>query len=244
LQESIGEALDKHTEILRRAGIQRPDVLSGGFPCQDISQAGEGRGIDEGERSGLWREQLRSIDLLRPGIAVVENVSALLERDLGRVLGGLAEIGYDAEWDSLPAAAFGAPHIRDRVWILAYPGQKYGSYAWRNNPDGRRKNLLPEAEWREATEWNDDRELITLVPGVHPGSPADWWLRQSRVARSVNGLPRELVDARNGALGNAVVPDIAEWIGRRIVANAALTREREAEAVGTVPCGQADPVEF
>lgn len=194
------------------------DVISGGFPCQDISAAGEGAGIDFGERSGLWREQLRIIGEIRPKIASVENVSALLDGDLGRVLGDLAEIGYDAEWDSLPAAAFGAPHLRDRVWILAYPRQEYGRNARRNNNHGRCKNVLPEGNGGEQTEWCEDRELVALVPGVHQGSSADWWLSQSRVARSVNGLPRELVDARNGALGNAVVPQIAEWLGHRIKA--------------------------
>jgi len=142
----------------------------------------------------------------------------LLDRDIGRVLGDLAEIGYDAEWDSLPAAAFGAPTIRDRVWILAYPRQEHGSNAGRDNDYGRRKNVLPERTWGEEAERRDDRELVALVPGIHPRSAADWWLRQSVMARSINGVPRELVDAANGSFGDAILPQIAEWIGKRIIA--------------------------
>jgi DNA (cytosine-5)-methyltransferase 1 len=96
------------------------DVLCGGFPCQDISLAGKGGGL-EGERSGLWFEYVRIIRELRPRFVLVENVSALLTRGLDRVLGSLAEIGYDAEWDCIPASYVGAPHRRDRIWIVAYP---------------------------------------------------------------------------------------------------------------------------
>lgn len=111
-----------------RAGSVRPvDVLIGGFPCQDVSSAGLGRGIVEGTRSGLWFEYLRIIRELRPRFAVLENVKALLGRGMDTVLGGLAESGYDAEWDVLPAAAFGAPHLRERVVIVAYPqGDRFG----------------------------------------------------------------------------------------------------------------------
>jgi DNA (cytosine-5)-methyltransferase 1 len=95
------------------------DVICGGFPCQDISNAGKRAGI-EGERSGLWREYARLIGELRPKYVIVENVAALLGRGMGRVLGDLAEIGYDAEWQVISAADVGAPHLRERVWIVAY----------------------------------------------------------------------------------------------------------------------------
>jgi DNA-cytosine methyltransferase len=97
-----------------------PDVICGGFPCQDISIAGKGAGI-EGERSGLWKEYARIIGELRPRYVIVENVAALLGRGLGRVLGDLAALGYDAEWHCIPASAVGAPHRRDRLWLVAYP---------------------------------------------------------------------------------------------------------------------------
>ena len=95
------------------------DLICGGFPCQDISYAGKGAGLD-GSRSGLWYEFARVIGILRPRIVLVENVAALLTRGLDSVLGTLASLGYDAEWHCIPAAAVGAPHIRDRVFILAY----------------------------------------------------------------------------------------------------------------------------
>jgi site-specific DNA-cytosine methylase len=96
------------------------DVICGGFPCQDISNAGLRAGI-EGERSGLWKEYARIIGELRPRYIVVENVAALLGRGMGVVLGDLAEIGYDAEWEVVSAADVGAPHLRERIWIVAYP---------------------------------------------------------------------------------------------------------------------------
>jgi DNA (cytosine-5)-methyltransferase 1 len=114
-------------ERLRADGIV-PDVIAGGFPCQDISTAGSGAGI-EGKRSGLWSEFARLIGELRPRFVIVENVSALLNRGIDRVLGDLATIRYDAEWDCIPAAAVGAPHIRDRVWIVAYPQHPHADSA-------------------------------------------------------------------------------------------------------------------
>ncbi|MFR6355846.1 DNA cytosine methyltransferase [Akkermansia sp.] len=93
------------------------DVVSGGFPCQDISAAGKGAGID-GERSGLWREMRRIINEVRPKFAFLENSPLLVGRGLTRVLGDLAEIGYDAEWLVLGADDVGAPHVRKRIWIL------------------------------------------------------------------------------------------------------------------------------
>ena len=95
------------------------DVVSGGFPCQDISTAGKGAGIT-GERSGLWREMARIIGEVRPRFAFVENSPALTRRGLDVVLGDLAALGYDASWGVLGAVDAGAPHKRDRIWILAY----------------------------------------------------------------------------------------------------------------------------
>lgn len=106
--------------------VQRVDVIAGGFPCQDISWAGIGRGIDydlseqEGTRSGLWWEMWRVIRELRPRYVIAENVPALTHRGLDIVLGSLAQIGYDAEWQTISAASVGASHIRERVFIVAY----------------------------------------------------------------------------------------------------------------------------
>ena len=102
-----------------RGNLERVDVICGGFPCQDISYAGRGAGLD-GERSGLFFEAVRVVRELRPRCVVLENVAALLTRGLDRVLGTLAEIGFDAEWHCIPASSVGAPHIRDRVFVMAY----------------------------------------------------------------------------------------------------------------------------
>jgi DNA (cytosine-5)-methyltransferase 1 len=98
-------------------GVQA-DVICGGFPCQDLSLAGKGAGLD-GARSGLWSDYARLIGEVRPGYVIVENVAILLARGLDRVLGDLAALGYDAEWHCISASHVGAPHERDRLWIIA-----------------------------------------------------------------------------------------------------------------------------
>ncbi len=98
------------------------DVVSGGFPCQDISVAGKGEGL-EGARSGLWKEMARIIGEVLPRYVFVENSPALLGRGLGVVLGDLSRMGYDAEWGIVSAADAGAPHLRKRIWILAHTRQ-------------------------------------------------------------------------------------------------------------------------
>ena len=115
---------------LRLAGIPESGVsiVTGGFPCQDISNAGKRAGIT-GARSGLWREMARCIRVVRPQVAIVENVAALLHRGMGKVVGDLARIGYDARWVRVSAAEVGARHLRERIWIVAYPhGGKPESY--------------------------------------------------------------------------------------------------------------------
>jgi DNA (cytosine-5)-methyltransferase 1 len=99
--------------------VEPVDMLAGGFPCQDISVAGKGAGL-EGARSGLWTEYARAIAEIRPRYALIENSPALVTRGLGVVLSDLASLGYDAEWHCVPASALGAPHKRDRIWIVAY----------------------------------------------------------------------------------------------------------------------------
>jgi hypothetical protein len=113
----------------------RVDLIAGGFPCQDISHAGKRVGID-GERSGLWSEYERIIRLLRPRYVLVENVPALLVRGMDRVLGELATLGFDAEWECIPAGALGAPYLRDRLFILAHAHGEHGRTGWQGrSPD-------------------------------------------------------------------------------------------------------------
>lgn len=106
---------------LKGAELPPVDALCGGPPCQDVSCAGARAGIKQGTRSGLWHEYARLIKEIRPKYAIIENVRGLLSCGIEIVLQDLAAIGYDAEWEVLPAAAFGAPHHRERVFIVAYP---------------------------------------------------------------------------------------------------------------------------
>jgi len=126
-------------------------IIAGGFPCQDISVAGKGAGLD-GKRSGLWFEYARIIGELRPRYAIMENVGALTHRGLDRVLGSLAEIGYDAEWQDIRASDVGAPHRRERIWIVAYPTsaglQERGQSEWAESEKETRTGMEPELKRR------------------------------------------------------------------------------------------------
>lgn len=130
------------------------DVVSGGFPCQDISAAGKGAGID-GERSGMWREMARIIHEVRPRFVFVENSPMLTSRGLGTVLGDLAEMGFDAKWGVLGANAVGAPHQRERIWIY---GSHPSSQRWNNRvADWQERQLLRDKNW-DASESKSERE--------------------------------------------------------------------------------------
>ena len=226
------------------------DVVCGGFPCQDISTAGQRAGID-GSRSGLWGEFARLIGEIRPRYAIVENVTALLHRGLDRVLGDLATLGYDAEWHCIPAAALGAPHRRDRVWIVGYPNEHSqpagtvdaeapvmrGSVAdaesngsdgewntWatvQSTPRGRCgglrssiSDILSHELVGVANKPPSDTHAKTCRPRPTASQP-DWWSVEPDVGRVANGVPSRTHRLR--ALGNAVVPQIPELIGRAIL---------------------------
>ncbi len=120
------------------------DVICGGFPCQDVSEVGARAGL-EGTKSGLWVEMRRIIGELRPAFAVVENVSGLLNRGFGQVLGDLAELRYDAEWGMLPACRFGTPHTRERVFIVAYPNGRRQKAGWKSG-NGNGNALVSRGE--------------------------------------------------------------------------------------------------
>ena len=180
------------------------DVISGGFPCQDISVSMPfGDGI-RGERSGLWSEFARLTGELRPGFVVVENVAALLARGMGVVCGDLARLGYDAEWSVISACAMGAPHSRRRVFLVAYPDSV-----------GRRSGF-----WDSAA-----RDPLTLQAiDSLKSARAHWRTRlanPSELYGGADGVPNGL--HRNTALGNAIVPKIAEIIFSAINASQAQT---------------------
>jgi DNA (cytosine-5)-methyltransferase 1 len=202
-------------DVLARDGIA-VDVITGGFPCQDLSVAGKQAGMGAGTRSGLWSEIIRLVGELRPQFVIVENVAALLAgpseqpgRWFGRVLGDLAECGYDAEWENIPASALGAPHRRERVWIVAYPE--------RTRPQRLVQNIGIPFSARTALAIDCD------------GSTSGWCRMAERSApiRDGDGLRPSVDRRRVKSLGNAVVPQIPELIGRAILA------ARQAEVAQT-----------
>ena len=207
----------------------RVDVIAGGFPCQDVSVIGKRAGI-EGDRSGLWEEFRRIVGVLRPRYVVVENTPGLLSGGFGRVLGDLAAIGYNAEWQTFPAAAVGAIHVRDRVWIVAYPGRERLQEGLPGGPEaaatqrtgGAGPSLDPVRVLRELHlhDPRDARPRMRVSPGRGlvceslrrgPAGVRD----ESPVCRVGGRVPHRVDRIRT--IGNAVMPDVAEWVGHRIV---------------------------
>lgn len=196
--ENLGDItkIDGH-EIKERIG--EIDLITGGFPCQDISVSGKGAGIT-GSRSGLWKEMFRLICEIRPRFVIVENVSALLGRGLDTIFGDLASCGYDAEWDCIPALAVGAHHQRDRIWIVAYPN----SIRFNISKDEEKKHFKNNKK----TWGNNSLELyIDILGHSYQCIPKN--------LRMDNGIPIKL--DRIKCLGNSVVPQVVEWIGRRLL---------------------------
>jgi DNA (cytosine-5)-methyltransferase 1 len=206
------------------------DMICGGFPCQDISSAGRRAGIKEGTRSGLWSEFHRIICELRPPYVLVENVEALRHRGrgLGRVLGDLAASGFDAEWDVLPAGAFGAPHLRERLFLFAWNRQTADAGRERR-PDAVRASLFGGVPRKEFEGWQpaDTLERVAVVGATYPQLPEHLRVFDGIPARlDVPGLKpkerRELMATvphgaqRVKACGNAVAPPVAEHVGRSI----------------------------
>ena len=227
---------------LRGEWFQDIDLITGGFPCQDISVAGKGAGID-GDRSGLWSEMCRIISEVRPRYALIENVPMLIHRGLERVLCDLTEIGYDAEWQVIGADDVGARHKRKRIWIVAYPGHLRGRHDECGNV-GLRSGKQAETAIGNASQFEvagpgkepetvaDTASVGSSGPGQsqysgHQTSPGegetanfiderigDIWTVEPDVGRVANGVPKR-VDRLRG-LGNAIVPQIAALIMQMI----------------------------
>ena len=197
------------------------DVISGGFPCQDISSAGSGSGIN-GSRSGLWFEMARIIGEVRPRFVLVENSPLLVSRGLSTVISDLAKMGYDAQWARFSASNFGAPHQRDRIWIVA------NTKSIRFNSNG-----LPFRKEKEKSVFSINSENMANTTSIRlSGSGQSWfssdpaenpkwqadrtfyervghiWGIESRLGRVANGVAYR-VD-RLKAIGNGQVPVVAK----------------------------------
>lgn len=198
------KVLEKHWPDVRRYGdikeinweeVERPDLVCGGFPCQPVSIAGKQRGA--ADKRWLWPEFAHCLRVVRPRYVLVENVPGLLARGMGNVLGDLASLGYDAEWESLPAAAFGAPHLRYRVFVVAHNGSQ--------RIQGVFSKKIP---FQRRFSWcKDVRRVEDFFGRPDIPTPLFWGNR--------DGVPHWVDRLR--CLGNAVVPQVAEWVGRRIM---------------------------
>ena len=187
-------------------GIAQIDCLTGGFPCQDISVTGKKAGMGEGTRSGLWSECLRLLSELRPDYGIFENVANLLTGPankhgawFSRILADLASIGYDAEWENIPASSMGAPHRRERVWIIAYPSEK--------RPPSQLQSIYYQKGFGE--------RRFNLSPLLLDAFSGNARAADSYGIRKDDGFPA--IMERLSGCGNAVLPTIPEMIGYSIL---------------------------
>jgi len=219
--------------------VERPDVICGGYPCQPFSQAGKRQG--ENDPRHLWPWVREAISALRPKYAILENVRGHLSLGFQTVLGEMASIGYDARWDCIPAAALGAPHLRDRLFIVARPSRSkqpgimadgdnarswdalctrwdapwHGSAFVANSNDSRSGAPKCQMESKQSANCSKREHSFDEPCGCRQ-TDQSWrhWETEPHVGRVANGIPHR-VDRLRG-LGNAVVPQVAEYIGRLI----------------------------
>ena len=239
-QEAASRVGKRRDDAICGNCLEPVDLVCGGFPCQPHSTAG--RRLGAADERDLWPEFRRLIRELRPRWVVAENVPGLLSIDAGRFFGGLlrdlAALGFDAEWDCIPASAVGAPHRRDRVWVVAYPhGERgcgrsqlaypeeftIGARLRSDAPSGQRRRRsvngrctladAPGERSQQATERQEPREPVFKL-GRQTIAGCGHWLIEPNVGRVAHGVPAR-VDRLRG-LGNAIVPQVAEWIFNRI----------------------------
>lgn len=206
------------------------DIVCGGFPCQDLSKAGKRAGLS-GSRSGLFRELVRAFRLVRGKFLLMENVADLLHLGMGDVCAELAKSGLRVEWDCIPAASVGAPHFRDRVWVVAYADVREQS-EWPISSHGRRSKSKSKSKSKGNGHPSDAYAMRKLQPGwcfshiwrrpFHGGAGSMGWREHWRdrlgaLCRVDDGVSRRLDEAKQ--IGNAVCPDIPELIGRAILAS-------------------------
>jgi DNA (cytosine-5)-methyltransferase 1 len=212
--------------------IERPDVICGGYPCQPFSTAGKRGGATDPRH--LWPAMFNAICLLRPRYALMENVRGHLSMGFDQVLGDLAGIGFDAEWQVIPAAAVGAPHKRDRVFIVAYSKSEFGNVSNNNSRIGLEYETLSKfgnnggSQSLADTDGARDRGVGSLqnggetvfrqqnyLRGKNGDASRAWWKVEPDVGRVADGVS-DRVDRLRG-LGNAIVPQVAELVAALVV---------------------------
>lgn len=190
IEKNFGDGHTVYGDIRTLENPPFVNIISGGFPCQDISAAGKGAGI-KGSRSGLWGQMHRIIGEVRPDYVIIENSPLLRKRGFEYVLHGLSEIGYDAQWQCLQGSFLGLQQCRERIYIIAYPVCKFG------------EGESPKSVFRQPY-------LPWKLPRVYPGWRERRDLPEPRTLGSTNELP-DLVD-RNRCVGNAVQPLMAQYL--------------------------------
>jgi len=223
--------------------VEKPDIICGGFPCQDISVAGKGEGI-YAKKSGLWWQMFGIISDLRPRIAVLENVPAITFRGGREVLGSFASIGYDAEWTIISARQFGAPHLRRRWFLVAYScsigcleHKRLKKEMEQSRFQGIQRKEIQESDMSEPTHSSSPyvthsnsehrKEQFYSKPIEKSRQPTQsdtqipqrtYWEKvppQPAIRSVDDGIPQRVAKLR--ALGNAIVPQCSEYIGQCIV---------------------------
>ncbi len=192
------------------------DLIAGGFPCQPVSLAGKGKA--QADERWLWPEFVRVLGALRPDYVLVENVPGLASRGLWNVVADLAALGYDAEWDLVSAASVGAPHLRERLFVCAWDRGSWplADRSGFSGSTGREPRILA-CEAGEAQDHGEQRKRSRNAADdcSTGGGTADYWSVEPDVGRVAYGVPVRMDRLR--ALGNAVVPQVAEWVGRKIM---------------------------
>jgi DNA (cytosine-5)-methyltransferase 1 len=236
-------SVTRYKDVRHKFYPETVDLVFGGFPCQPVSSAGLRLG--EADHRWLWPSMLKLVRRLQPKWVMIENVSGLRTRGLGAVLKGLADSGYDAEWDCLPAAAFGAPHLRYRYFIVAYPcsesegrqGSRVFSERWRGCTfaeganvansnsqqyegfshalNGSRGTYVHSYPNSARFQRLGDQRKLCQVESEVAVGRFGWWKSEPDVGRVAYGVPSR-VDRLRG-LGNAVVPQVAYWVASRIM---------------------------
>jgi DNA (cytosine-5)-methyltransferase 1 len=200
--------------------VERADIIAAGFPCQDISYNGRGAGIEKGARSGIWKNIVTGIRLLRPRLVVVENVAAIRRRGIDRVLGDLAELGYYAVWASLRASDVGAPHRRERVFILGY-GQSSGeiltaAYARGQRPQRRPRSGEAPGRWPPSGPKRPDTGAVPPAEagGQAPANGVMWGRYEQAIRRweAVTGRAAPAPTERGVLRQTRLSPALSEWL--------------------------------
>ncbi|EPF37707.1 DNA cytosine methyltransferase [Treponema denticola] len=199
----------QYTDITTLKNPPYVDIISGGFPCQDISIANpKGEGLN-GKRSGLWKEMLRIICEARPSYVLIENSPELLRKGFSSLLQNLSEAGYDAEWQCLQARNFNLPHKRERIFIIAYTKRL-----------GHLDNIIKTCILQKILSKKISGQTPLPMPIKRFNAESDY-----RSVRMYNGFSKELDTNRITALGNAVIPSIAQYLFECIKEHHILTQE-------------------